>query len=50
MRNFKKYRRINIEYIDTDKKITDSLIKLFIKFILESCIRLLSLYRISPSL
>jgi hypothetical protein len=50
IRNLKKYRRINIEYIGTDNIIADSLNKLLIKLILKSYIRLLSLYRTSPSL
>jgi hypothetical protein len=50
IRDLKKYRRINIEYIGTDKIIADSLIKPLTELILESYIRLLSLYRTSSSL
>jgi hypothetical protein len=50
IRDLEKYRRINIEYIDTGEIIADSLIKPLNKLTLKSHIRLLSLYRISFSL
>jgi hypothetical protein len=50
IRNLKKYRRIHIEYINTDEIIIYNLIKPFIKFILKSYIYLLDLYITSFSL
>jgi hypothetical protein len=50
IRDLKKHRRINIEYIGTDEIIANNLIKLLTKPILKSYIRLLALCRTSPSL